>query len=539
MRSFFAAALNKKYFFVVLASTALVFSYQACSQDGFEAHRSINSLSTTGELFSLSEKTFPVCSGERTLVVTYNKSIKETHVCFDDTRLASSLSLGLLCESGLRIETFTTEPMKAQPCTSTTLCGVTPQVSEVSLGASQSPGTQTYKMTYHAVPLGCTGGLRIEDDQKKVLQSMDIETPGTKESLCNRCSNGQYSCGCLDINTNMSNGVCGVSNGGTYPVAPTTNLCIIGTNTIVLTNMGKFEWTCFGMNGGTNSYCSASDSSYIGGLCGSANGGSFSETPATGLCSKGTATDVIVDDFFFKWSCNGQSGAPSINCSGAKFTPVTVVTGACGPSNGQTFQSGPSTNLCGTGTPSGVTTNTNSFSWTCSGSNGGTTAQCSATLMAATQPINGTCGSRQGQILSFLASNDSGLCGQGTPTSFASASNKWTWNCNGSNDGSTASCSATYGYTCGNVLNGTCPTGQTCAFIAHPGDDTSEPSFYACRQNCPTSGLMCISGGKLVCKNTIFETLDDGTVFYSWHCCKSTTSAIGSADCTFKKTDGH
>ena len=74
----------------------------------------------------------------------------------------------------------------------------------------------------------------------------------------------------------------------------------------------------------------------------------------------------------------------------------TVVNGVCGSSNGGTFTSAPTTNLCSAGTASAVT-GTGPWSWTCAGSGGGTTASCSAQLQGSgvapsitTQPQNQT-----------------------------------------------------------------------------------------------------------------------------------------------------
>jgi Immunoglobulin domain len=55
----------------------------------------------------------------------------------------------------------------------------------------------------------------------------------------------------------------------------------------------------------------------------------------------------------------------------------TVVNGVCGSSNGGTFSSAPTTNLCSAGTASSVT-GSGPWNWTCAGSGGGTTASCSA-----------------------------------------------------------------------------------------------------------------------------------------------------------------
>ena len=59
-------------------------------------------------------------------------------------------------------------------------------------------------------------------------------------------------------------------------------------------------------------------------------------------------------------------------------TPTATPTnGVCGPSNGASLTSKPTTGLCTTGTASSVT-GTGPWSWTCTGSNGGSTASCQA-----------------------------------------------------------------------------------------------------------------------------------------------------------------
>ncbi len=88
------------------------------------------------------------------------------------------------------------------------------------------------------------------------------------------------------------------------------------------------------------------------------------------------------------YCCNGVSQP------GPCQTPIN---GVCGSSNGQTFTTTPTTNLCSQGTPSSVTAGTNTFTWTCQGSNGGTTASCSATKTSiitgpiTVVPISGLC----------------------------------------------------------------------------------------------------------------------------------------------------
>ena len=55
------------------------------------------------------------------------------------------------------------------------------------------------------------------------------------------------------------------------------------------------------------------------------------------------------------------------------------VNGTCGSSNNWTFTTAPTANLCTTGTASAIT-GTGPWSWTCSGTNGGTAATCSASI---------------------------------------------------------------------------------------------------------------------------------------------------------------
>jgi hypothetical protein len=72
-----------------------------------------------------------------------------------------------------------------------------------------------------------------------------------------------------------------------------------------------------------------------------------------------------------------------VACNGVVNTPpqVTGVNGACGSANGTATSSAPSANLCSVGTPSSVA-GAGPWTWSCAGTNGGTTAQCSAGIPA-------------------------------------------------------------------------------------------------------------------------------------------------------------
>ncbi|MBF0328014.1 MAG: hypothetical protein HQL10_02540 [Nitrospirae bacterium] len=113
----------------------------------------------------------------------------------------------------------------------------------------------------------------------------------------------------------------------------------------------------------------------------------ISWSPATGAPSSGTACANATSVNDGSYSCNGAvtPGTYTLNltnstgdtgsCSAAIATSVN---GTCGTDNGSSFTSTP-TNLCSAGTPTSVTPNTSTYTWQCTGSNGGTTASCSAT----------------------------------------------------------------------------------------------------------------------------------------------------------------
>jgi hypothetical protein len=65
--------------------------------------------------------------------------------------------------------------------------------------------------------------------------------------------------------------------------------------------------------------------------------------------------------------------------------PPTAVNGVCGSANGTVLASTPTTNLCSVGAASSVT-GSGPWSWSCAGSNGGTTASCSAYTQSSPPP---------------------------------------------------------------------------------------------------------------------------------------------------------
>jgi hypothetical protein len=97
--------------------------------------------------------------------------------------------------------------------------------------------------------------------------------------------------------------------------------------------------------------------------------GEFTITPTrTGYTFSPPSRSIIV---------NGTNH-PGQNFIGTRV--ATPINGACGTSNGATFSSIPTTNLCTTGVASPVAGG-GPWAWTCSGTNGGTAASCSAFLI--------------------------------------------------------------------------------------------------------------------------------------------------------------
>jgi 2',3'-cyclic-nucleotide 2'-phosphodiesterase (5'-nucleotidase family) len=77
--------------------------------------------------------------------------------------------------------------------------------------------------------------------------------------------------------------------------------------------------------------------------------------------------------------------ASDFEISGTTVVGTTPVNGVCGSANGQRLSAAPTTNLCSVGTASSVA-GTGPWTWTCAGTGGGSTASCSANLSSA-QPF--------------------------------------------------------------------------------------------------------------------------------------------------------
>jgi hypothetical protein len=157
------------------------------------------------------------------------------------------------------------------------------------------------------------------------------------------------------------------------------------------------------------------------------------------LCGTGAASTVKQSDVW-SWTCAGLDGGKAASCSAKLATSTGGIDGICGAANGQTLSDAPAgTTLCGAGTASAVK-QSGGWTWTCVGLDGGKVASCSAKLATSTGGVDGVCGAANGKTLSDVPSGDT-LCGTGT-ASAVKQSDAWTWTCAGLDGGKAASCSA-------------------------------------------------------------------------------------------------
>ena len=108
------------------------------------------------------------------------------------------------------------------------------------------------------------------------------------------------------------NGSCGTANGVASASTPSANLCSAGSNTTVTSSGNSWTWDCNGSYG-TNASCSAP---WIrAGACGTAVSIQATTTPTTNLCSVGTPT-VVTGTGPWNWSCSGVNGGTTTTCVG-------------------------------------------------------------------------------------------------------------------------------------------------------------------------------------------------------------------------------
>ena len=166
-------------------------------------------------------------------------------------------------------------------------------------------------------------------------------------------------------------------------------LCDRGSASGVSDIGSRFKWTC--STTASTDTCYATDLPTINGSCNSPPDGSsycyISSVTSRTLCDSGSPSGVSDSGSSFTWSCGGSCGGVTDYCSATDLPNIDGASGNCGDAqdNGGIYTSPPSSSLlCDTGTPSSVTTNISSYTWSCAGLDGqcsgsdGSTVNCSA-----------------------------------------------------------------------------------------------------------------------------------------------------------------
>lgn len=229
-----------------------------------------------------------------------------------------------------------------------------------------------------------------------------------------------------------------------------------------------WQWTCNGV-GGSNKNCFIFNPSMFfkqDGKCGSASGGIFADASLVmDRCETGYSSDLATSysggTNKITWTCKGLNFGSDSSCS-ANLRPTGKVDGSCGNSNDQSGLWNYSSIVpCINGVYSDLaimknsTNKTVQWSWKCKGVSGGVTVDClsNANWKDAQNNqvtvLNGVCNILSAGI--YKSTSDiysAGACNYGLIKNvrYDSASNKFKWNCVGSDDGNVDNCEVTAGF---------------------------------------------------------------------------------------------
>ncbi len=274
---------------------------------------------------------------------------------------------------------------------------------------------------------------------------------GTSEPMSS-CSPNTKACadysgcgGSCPATNSPVNGSCGTTAG----------VCTSGSASATSDNGTTTSWSCTGSNGGGTANCSMNDSA--GASCTDCSGtshasGSTWQTSTTSdgrieYCynqntnTAGSATRATTT-ITTNYSCSSgtiavvsqttQQCDPIQYCGDAPSCTTSTTNGGSAPACSQVNGScGTTTGSCTAGTASATSDNGTTTSWTCAGSNGGSTSSCNTP----DQPVcggQGTCGCTVGTLGGSGYSTSAGCNNNGTCT--------YSWTC--SSAGTTLNCSA-------------------------------------------------------------------------------------------------
>jgi len=229
-----------------------------------------------------------------------------------------------------------------------------------------------------------------------------------------------------------ANAVCGAASMKGHAVAPSVDLCSVGSADAVGGD-GPWTWVCAGSDGGASVSCKALP--LLDGVCGSAHGSQYERPPSQGLCASGEATRVVGEGPFL-WSCVGENGGSTASCVAALGTRESMASiVACGEAaEAAVALKKPSEKLCAAGAPSDVSGD-GPWTWTCA-DDAGHEVSCSTI-----RPMAGSCGASAARASAAEPADQ--LCESGAPSDVRMIDKtSWQWTCQGTMGAATASCSA-------------------------------------------------------------------------------------------------
>jgi hypothetical protein len=209
-------------------------------------------------------------------------------------------------------------------------------------------------------------------------------------------------------------GACGTANGQSFTSAPVANLCSAGTPTTV-TGSGPWTWSCAGLDGGTTANCTATVIQTWTVTPSAGTGGTINPNTPQIVNHNATTQFTVTANAGYTASVGGTCGgslsgttyttnAVTGNCTVSATFTANPVNGACGTANGQAFTTAPTANLCSVGTPTSVAGG-GPWTWSCAGSNGGSTAKCSANISPWREDFSATALDSPWQVVSGRGSH--------------------------------------------------------------------------------------------------------------------------------------
>ncbi len=282
---------------------------------------------------------------------------------------------------------------------------------------------------------------------------------GTTASCATLPQNINGICGPASNSYTPQIGTCGSANGVDTATAPTSNLCSVGSASAVA-GTGPWTWDCAATDG--TSSCSANvavtpcndvwtntpmtfkafaptTSCGPTGVVATTASVSCNGSRTIGSSCDGSVPDCV--DFTAGTHIGGSASPFSAvpmesigpNCSPGgpepcmcRFAQKVCASscgpgfGACGPTDGTSVASAPTSGLCSNGLAS-VVTGSGPWNWTCIATS--STANCSASITA-----TDSCGTAQGSITSSQPSG-AAACSVGAFSDTADTGTSWNWNC--------------------------------------------------------------------------------------------------------------